>query len=155
ADRRQRLRLVLVDTDVRDGTAYVQFGIRDVERLTEAGLGRPSYLLGVVETVAAAEVAREEHDKLVKDSKITVIDGALADPTSQPALLQPNTDYTVGVAWQWTTCDEPGNVPSTATWTIAPAQNFHFRTDNAPLAPRSVQVADGPAQVMPVRLDPW
>ena len=119
------------------------------------GAGRPSYLLGVVETLAAAEVGREQHDTLVKNSKITVIDGALADPADQPALLLPNTEYTVAVAWQWTTCDENGNVPSTATWTTAAAQSFHFRTDNAPLAPRTLQVANGPAQVMPVRLDPW
>jgi large repetitive protein len=152
---RQRLHLVLVDTGVPARTAYVQFGVRDVQRLTEAGLARPSYLLGVVETLAAAEVAREQHDTTVKDSKITVVDGALADPASQPALLLPNTDYTVGVTWEWTTCDEHGTIPSTAAWTAGQPQNFHFRTDDAPLAPRTVQVADTPAQVMPVRLDPW
>ncbi|WP_211231849.1 hypothetical protein [Amycolatopsis balhimycina] len=152
---RERMHLVLVDADVPDGTAYAQFGLRDAAGLTAKGLARPSYLLGVVETLAAAEVAREQHDTLVKDGKITVIDGALADPANQPALLLPNTDYTVGVTWEWTTCDEHGTVPGTATWTAGTAQNFHFRTDGAPLAPRTVQIANGPAQVMPVRLDPW
>jgi len=139
---------------VPDGTAYVQFGVRDVQALTAQGLSRPSYLLGVVETLNAAEIAREDHDTLVKDGKTTVIDGALADPANPPALLLPNTDYTVHLGWEWTTSDENGAVASTATWTSG-GQDYHFRTDGVPLAPRTVQVADGPAQVMPVRLDPW
>jgi len=151
----EELRLVLVDTGVPAGTAFMQFGVRDVQALTAKGLSRPSYLLGVAQTLTAAEVEREQHDTLVKDSKITVVDGALGDIASPPALLKPGTAYTVHVAWEWTTCDETGNVPSTSTWTADPGQDFHFRTDNAPLAPRTVQVPSGPAQVMPVRLDPW
>ncbi len=154
AAKRQPLRLVLVDTKVPEGTAYVQFGVRDAQTMTGQGLSRPSYLLGVVETLSAAEVARQDYDTLVKDSKTTVIDGALGDPANPPALLLPNTDYSVHVAWEWTTCDESGAVANNATWT-AGGQDYHFRTDGAPLAPRTVQVADGPAQVMPVRLDPW
>ena len=154
ATKRQPLRLVLVDAKVPDGTAFVQFGVRDVQALTGHGLTRPSYLLGVVETLAAAEVARQDHDTLVRDSQTTVIEGALGEPANPPALLLPNIDYSVHVAWEWTTCDESGTVADNATWTPS-RQDFHFRTDGSPLAPRTVQVADGPAQVMPVRLDPW
>ncbi|OCB55639.1 hypothetical protein A5722_16965 [Mycobacterium vulneris] len=145
---------VLLDTEVPDGTAYVQFGVRHVDDLIRNGFARPSFLLGVVETLAAAELAREQHDNQVKDSKITVIDGALADPTNPPALMVPNTDYTVAVSWEWTTCDQNGVVADNATWTPSP-QSFHFRTDNTPLAPATVKAGDTPAQVMPVRLDPW
>jgi hypothetical protein len=148
------LPLVLVDTAVKEGTAFVQLGVRDARPLTAEGLGRPSYLVGVMETVSAAEVARADHDELVQDSKVTVIDGALSDPANPPALLLPNTEYTLHVAWEWTVCDDHGTVASDATWTPG-SQDFHFRTDGAPLAPRTVQVPDGPTQVMPVRLDPW
>jgi len=135
------LRLVLVDTKVPDGTAFVQFGVLDVQAITAQGLGRPSFLLGVIETLSAAEVEREQHDTLVKDSKITVIDGALADIANPPALLLPNTDYTLHVAWEWTICGEDGSVSSGATWTPGGGQDFHFRTDGAPLAPNDCAVA--------------
>ena len=153
--RKERIRLVLLETKVPDGTAYVQLGVRDAQALTTQGFGRPSYLVGVVETLTAAEVARSDHDSLVQSGQTTVVDGALADPANPPALLLPNAEYTLHVAWEWTTCDEQGTVASTATWTPGDGQDFHFRTDAAPLAPRTVEVPDGPTQVMPVRLDPW
>jgi large repetitive protein len=145
---------VLLDTAVPDGTAYVHIGVRNTADLLGKGFNRPNFLVGVIETIAAAEVAREQHDTLVKDSTLTVIDGALADPADPPALLLPGTDYTVAVSWEWATCDDNGVVAAGATWTPA-TQPFQFRTDTAPLAPRSVQVGDAPAQTMPVRLDPW
>jgi hypothetical protein len=154
AQKRQPLRLVLVDLKVADATAYVQFGIRDAGRWAGQGLTRPSYLVGIVETISAAEVARTDHDTLVKDSQTTVVDGALADPAGPPALLLPNRAYTVHVAWEWTTSDESGAVADDAAWTSG-AQDFGFRTDAVPLAPSTLQVAGGAAQVMPVRLDPW
>jgi hypothetical protein len=160
ADEREQLQLILVDTKVPAGTSYVQVGVRDLQALTGQGLGSPSFLVGVIETLTAAEFEREQHDSLVKDSKISAIDGALKGIQDPPALLKPNLDYTVRIDWEWTTCDEHGTVASTAVWKAGPdpggaGQNFHFRTDGAPLSPRTVQSPGGPAQVMPVRLDPW
>ena len=50
--------VILVDAKVPDGTAYIQLGLRDAAGLIRQGLGRPSYFVGVVETLTAAEVER-------------------------------------------------------------------------------------------------
>ena len=155
AKRENALRLVLVDTKVDPRTAFVELGVVDTAKLAQEGLHRPSYLVGVVETLTAAEVERHQSDILVKDSKITEINGALDGLPDPPALLLPDTDYTVSVDWEWTTCDANGAVTQPEAWTAATRQTFHFRTDTAPLASTSVTAPGGPTTTMPTRLDPW
>lgn len=154
AKRETGLRLVLVDTKVDERTAYVELGVVDAGKLEQEGLHRPSYLVGIVETLTAAEVVRHHSDVFVKDSEITEINGALKGMPNPPALLLPGTDYAVHLDWEWTTCDATGVVTTPEVWS-AESQDFHFRTDSAPLAPATVKAPGGAESVMPVRLDPW
>jgi hypothetical protein len=149
---RQAYQLVLVDTQVAAGTTYLHTGLRNLKSLLAKGLGRPSYLVGVVETLTAAEVERHSTESEMKSTKATAINGALEGMQDPPALLLPGTEYTVLVDYEWATCDADGS--SVGTWT-AHSQEFTFRTDDAPLAPATVTPPEGPATVMPVRLDPW
>ncbi|ANP51088.1 hypothetical protein J2Z21_009671 [Streptomyces griseochromogenes] len=154
--RQQSLRLVLVDTPVKEGTSYIQLGIREAAELTGKGLSRPAYLVGIVETLTAAEVVREETDTLIRNSKITTVNGALKGMPDPPALLQPGTQYTLHVDWEWTTCDAAGAVADDAVWTAGTGQDFHFLTDTEPLRPSTVtKPDDGKTVTMPTRLDPW
>lgn len=164
--RKDQFELILVDTKVKPGTAYLQIGLLDVEELIANGLGRPSYLVGVVETQAAAEVERYHTESTIKSHKVETLNGALKGLHDPPALLLPSSTYTVHVDYEWATCDKDGS--AVGAWT-AESQDFQFRTDNQPLAPNTVVPPDGdtpsapgsyapgsprPA-TMPVRLDPW
>jgi hypothetical protein len=149
---RQTYQLVLVDTGVAAGTTYLHTGLRDLKSLLAGGLGRPSYLIGVVETLTAAEVERHSIESEIKSTKVTAINNALEGIQDPQALLLPGTEYTVRVDYEWATCDADGS--NVGTWT-AHSQGFTFRTDDVPLAPTTVTPPEGPATVMPVRLDPW
>jgi hypothetical protein len=162
ARRERQALIVLVDTDLPPGTWYLQTGIDGLDGLLERGLARPSYLVGVVETQGAAEVRRHDEESRIADFGIKTVNGALAGMKSPPALLTPNTEYTVRVDWEWAVCDQKGVVPKEhdpGTWK-AKSQEFRFRTDDRPLKPRTVTSSAGAGQpetakTMPVRLDPW
>ncbi|KAA1176986.1 hypothetical protein FP026_25830 [Rhizobium tropici] len=156
ANRKEDGAIILVDTNTPAGTAYVQFGIVDLQSIIAEGFNRPSYLVGVIETLTAAEVARETDETLIQNHKKSEINGALAPMTAPPALLLPNTEYAVSVEWEWATCNADGSDAN--TWNAAPTQTFRFRTDNQPLAPRVIASPgdrQDQAKTMPVRLDPW
>jgi hypothetical protein len=148
-------RLVLVDTDVDRRTAYVQTGLTELEMLLNEGLGRPSYLVGVVETLTAAEVERHDFDTSVKHHLLETLNGALEGMPNPPALLRPDTTYQVAVAYEWTTCNADGGGVKDDGWQEE-TQTFAFRTDDRPLKPRTTKPPGTTKEVeMPVRLDPW
>ncbi|MEU6076034.1 hypothetical protein [Micromonospora sp. NPDC047074] len=153
--RTERGIVLLVDTAVPQGTSYLQLGLREVAGLLVGGLTRPSYLVGIVDTLTAAEVRREEMATKVKQDTVTVVNGALEEMPDPPALLRPNSEYAVTVAWEYALTDADGTPKAPQTWTAGTAQKFRFRTDGEPLKPREIAPADGPAVPMPVRLDPW
>lgn len=146
---------VLVDTNVRTGTVYVQFGVADVAKLSERGLSRASYLVGVIETLSAAEVEREDIETQIKTHQQSEVNGALGEMTLPPALLKPSTEYKVTVEWEYAVCEADGAVKD-EDWKAGIAQPFRFLTDSQPLAPRQLEApGEAAARTMPVRLDPW
>lgn len=148
-------RLVLVDTEVDRRTAYLQTGLTELEMLLGEGLGRPSYLVGVVETLTAAEVDRHDFDVSVKKHLVETLNGALEGMQDPPALLRPDTTYQVAVTYEWTTCNADGGGVNDGGWT-EDSQTFAFRTDGKPLKPLTTTPPGSTKQVeMPVRLDPW
>lgn len=157
------LSVVFVEVKLDPGVTFLQTGIVKLDALLRAGFARPSYFVGVVEMLSAAEVARRDADQSFSKHQVDVINGALQGMnTEAPALLLPQTDYEVAVAWEWAVCDENGHIAdenAPGTWKDG-AASFAFRTDDAPLKPRTVVAAAGenkaPASMtMPVRLDPW
>lgn len=146
-------RVVLVDSNVPKGTSYVQFGVRDIAKFADRGLGRPSYLIGIVEFTSAAEVERTDIETTIKTHERSAINGALSANPNPPALLLANTEYTVTVAWEYAPCDEGG--ANVKAWNTQ-SQSFRFRTDAKPLAPRVLtSPGEQNPRTMPVRLDPW
>jgi hypothetical protein len=154
-EKTERGHVLLVETDVPDGTVYLQLGLRDIAAVLDNGLARPSYLVGVVDTLTAAEVRREQTETTVKKDTVTTVNGALSAMPKPPALLHPNSGYTVTINWDYAVTDKDGKAPLDADWKAGDAQAFRFRTDAEPLKPREIAPADGPAVPMPVRLDPW
>jgi hypothetical protein len=160
---REHFRLVLVDTDTPEGTFFLHTGIRGVEAMLHQGTEPPSYLVGVVETLSAAEVRRRDEEERIAKYDVQTINGALAGLPDPPALMKPNTVYTVRVEWEWAKADAHGSVPKEAdagTWHAGTPQEFKFHTDNQPLKPAKVKSSSGEGQpdktlTMPVRLDPW
>jgi hypothetical protein len=145
--------MVLVDAKAPDGTYYVQLGIADVEKLLGEGFARPAFLTGVVETMTAAEVERQDIETSISSHKVDELNGALTGIQNPPALLLPAKEYTLQVDWEYATCDAGGS--NVGAWT-GESQAFTFRTDNKPLAPRPLATPDGEGpQQLPVRLDPW
>lgn len=150
--------MVLVDTVVPDATLYLHLGIADVHSLLKDGFSRPSYFVGVVDTLSVAELGRADTEQQIRDTEIDTINGALAPLQNPPALLKPNTKYTVAVEWEWATCDAQGT--GVGTWTAGTTQQFAFHTDDQPLKPREITSSSGAGQpatakTMPVRLDGW
>jgi hypothetical protein len=155
---RETSQIVLVDLDAPAGTTFFNTGVVGIEPLL-ARMPRPSYLVGAVETLSAAEVLRESQEQKIASQEVQTINGALAPAPNPPALLLPNTDYVVNVDWEWAVADENGAVADGATWTPS-SQPFHFHTDTAPLQPPTVKASPGAGHpeatmTMPVRLDPW
>ena len=145
--------IVLVETEVPDGTFYVHLGVRDAAALVKDGLGRPSFLVGIVETLTAAEVERHHVQSSMHSHMLDEINGGLKAAPGPPALMLPSTEYALTVDWEFATCKEDGSDVGTYT---ERTQIFRFRTDDRPLAPRSITPpGGGQPQVMPVRLDPW
>ena len=144
--------IILVDAKVPDGTTYVHLGLTEVERLVGQGLGRPSYLVGVVETLTAAEVERHHVESEMQLHLQSELNGALTAAPDPPALLLPDKEYGLTVEWQFATCKEDGS--DVGTWQDR-SQTFRFRTDDQPLRPRTIEPPGGQPQTMPVRLDPW
>lgn len=146
---------LLVDTKVKPGTAYVQFGVADVAKLIERGLSRASYLVGVIEALSAAEVEREDIETQIKTHQQSEVNGALSEMSQPPALLTPATEYKLTVEWDYAVCEADGAVAD-ENWKPGIAQAFRFRTDSQPLAPRQLKApGEGAAKTMPIRLDPW
>lgn len=153
--RTERGVALFVDTKVPRGTTYLQLGLSDRIDALRDELTRPSYLVGIVDTLSMAEVRREEHETTVKKDTVSVVNGALAEMPAPPALLRPTSEYAVTVAWEYALTDPDGALAQPETWTAGTAQKFRFRTDGEPLKPREIAPGDGPAVPMPVRLDPW
>ncbi|WP_412066278.1 cadherin-like beta sandwich domain-containing protein [Rhizobium sp. SYY.PMSO] len=147
--------VVLAETDVPKETAYIHFGIHDVELLTEAGIPRPSYLVALIETLATAELVRHDSETLIKNHQQSEINGGLTAMAAPPALLLPDTEYAVRIDWEYATCDANGG--GQLDWKQRD-QTYRFRTDRVPLAPRVVRPPGEDEQgekTLPSRLDPW
>ncbi|WP_428411628.1 hypothetical protein [Pararhizobium sp.] len=145
--------VVLLETDVPKETAYVQFGIHEVQLLTEHGVPRPSYLVALIETLATAEIVRHDSETLIKDHQQSEINGGLTAMAAPPALLRPDTEYAVTIDWDYAVCDANGG--GNLDWK-PDGQTYRFRTDRVPLAPRVVRPPGEEAEkTLPTRLDPW
>jgi hypothetical protein len=133
----QSERLVLVETDLREGTTQIEIGSE-----VEVGerLGGSYWGVLLVEGSSPAEKLRFSHDESVRQSEIDVVNGALGADQAKRALLEPNTTYTVSVTYDVAVADLDANgtpVPGGTSTDLA--QRFAFATDDQP----------------PARLDPW
>lgn len=145
---------LLVDTKPPAGTAYVQLGLYEVDKLISKGLERPSYMVGIVETLTVAEVERHDRESESKQSWQNEVNGGLNPMPNPPALLTADTEYRVSIEWDYANCDANGG--GNLAWTPGPAQVFRFRTDREPLASRQLQIpGENLPKDMPSRLDPW
>jgi hypothetical protein len=164
---REFYQIVLVNTDVPVGTRYFHTGIARLDTLLKGQFSRPSYVVGVVETLSAAEVKRHDEEEEISKHDVKTINGALKGLHDPPALLLPEIEYVVNVDWEWAVCEADGTVTNEndpGTWTTA-SQEFRFRTDDVPLKPRTVKASPGEASPgvdfpeasmkMPVKLDSW
>ncbi len=129
--------LVLVEAELPTSAAQVELGlIADVQAPT------PTWGLLIVEGLTEAELARYSFDVSSRQSKITVVAGALHGDEGKRALLRPGSTYTVAVSYDVavTGLDDTGQ-PDGGAAVLVPDQVQHFRFQTQ---------ADPPA-----RLDPW
>jgi hypothetical protein len=103
-------------------------------------MNRPFYVASV-ETLTAAEMGRFDFDSKEQTKKKGVLEAALAESSSDQALLAPNRKYRVEVTYDAKSGKRPGGQgPVTDEQTFAnQVQSLWFFTDN----------------VAPPRLDPW
>ncbi|HET9956119.1 MAG TPA: hypothetical protein VFQ61_16545 [Polyangiaceae bacterium] len=131
---------VIVQLKGHPAADRVQIGFRSITPEIEKHLTAVPYYVAAVEGLRRSEVERFDYDQTQQTKKQGAAGGVLGGDTSDYALLEKGTTYSVTVTWDAERERRPAGAPATDHKTITgQQQTFWFKTDPNP----------------PARLDPW